>query len=139
MKKSLIPLLFFLVILFLSSATLAYAADEITPILCNVAKAIFAASWAAIGIAWIVVTVLFLIALGNPEKFNMAKKGVIIAIIGTVIIMLNTSAINIIENAIGAQRGGGNVCDVGSGNECNPPCESSAEECKDGICVPKFN
>ncbi|TSC94668.1 MAG: hypothetical protein CEN87_389 [Parcubacteria group bacterium Licking1014_1] len=101
-------------ILFLSDAAFAAGqedGDKITPILCNIAKAIYGASWGIIAICWSVVAALFLTTFGNPERLKLAKKAVIVAIIGTAIILLGTLSINIIKNAIGMEEGE-NICDI---------------------------
>lgn len=53
-------------------------------------------------IFWILTGVLFLVALGSPEKVSTAKKALIAAIIGTIIVVLANSALSVVTNAIGA-------------------------------------
>ncbi len=58
----------------------------------------------AIGIIivlWIVTGILFLTALGAPEKVGTAKKALFASLAGTIIIVLAGSVIVIIRNALG--------------------------------------
>jgi len=56
---------------------------------------------AAVVIFWIVTGVLFLAAMGSPEKIGLARKALIAAVAGTIIIVLAASAITIIRNTMG--------------------------------------
>jgi len=137
-KKFLIFILALLGFFILPNLALA-AGDKITPLLCNLAKEIYAAAIAAIIICWVVVTILFLTSFGSPERANLAKKAVWVAIIGTVIILFGSGSLKLIEKTLGVLRVGGDVCDVGGvgnggGPSCDPPCNPS-EECIDGKCI----
>lgn len=112
--------------------------DLITPILCTFAKNLWQAAMAGIAIAWAVVVVLFVISTGNPEKVNIAKKGLMVALIGTVILILGTASLTMVGKAIGLARGGGDICGGIGGTKdsgsCNPPCTGS-DSCREGRCV----
>lgn len=150
MQKKVISLILLSILGFLDTIPVKAATfkDEITPIFCSIAKAIYSASFAGIAIAWIVVTALFLMALGNPERYNVAKKSVVVAVIGTAIILLGSTSIIIVENTLGVLRGGDikSVCDFsekgGEGGTCggmvcgpNEKCYTSEQGLK--LCVPK--
>lgn len=53
-------------------------------------------------VLWVITGILFLSAQGAPEKVNTAKKALIAAAAGTVIVILAYSAITIVEKALGA-------------------------------------
>ena len=56
---------------------------------------------AAVVIFWLVTGILFLAAMGSPEKIGLARKALIAAVAGTIIIVLAASAIVIIKNTLG--------------------------------------
>jgi len=95
----------------------AQGADEITPIFCKIKDAIYNAAIAGIIICWSVVAFLFLISLGNPERLNIAKKGVLVAIIGTAIIALGSVFLKIMENTMQIWAPGEAICGKSSGIE----------------------
>lgn len=52
-------------------------------------------------ISWVIAGILYLTAIGNPQKMDTAKKALIAAIIGTVLVLLAGSAIDIVKDAFG--------------------------------------
>ncbi|MFA5877841.1 MAG: hypothetical protein WC845_00485 [Candidatus Staskawiczbacteria bacterium] len=58
-------------------------------------------AWGLIIIFWIVTGVLFLTALGAPEKLTIAKKALFAAIAGTIVIILAASAVGLVTTMIG--------------------------------------
>lgn len=56
--------------------------------------------YAIVVIFWVITGILFLTALGAPEKLQTAKRSLFMAIGGTVIVILATSAIAIIRNSL---------------------------------------
>ncbi len=52
-------------------------------------------------IFWIITGILFLTAQGAPEKLGLARKALIAAVAGTIIIIIAASACNIIAVSLG--------------------------------------
>jgi uncharacterized membrane protein (DUF485 family) len=50
-------------------------------------------------ILWVVTGLLFLLAQGSPEKVNSAKKSLLAAIAGTVLVIVAFSAISLVSDA----------------------------------------
>ncbi len=55
----------------------------------------------AVVVFWLTTGVLFLSALGAPEKLGLAKKALFASVAGTVIVVLAASAYAIIKNTLG--------------------------------------
>ena len=55
----------------------------------------------AVIIFWLATGILFVSALGSPEKIGLAKKALIASVAGTIVIVLAASAIAIIRNTLG--------------------------------------
>jgi len=91
--------------------------DLITPILCTFAKNLWATAVAGGVIAWAVVVILFVTSIGSPERVNLAKKGLMVVLIGTVIVIIGSSALTMVGKAIGLTRGEGDVCKGIGGTE----------------------
>ncbi|MFH1968075.1 MAG: hypothetical protein ABIJ84_01665 [bacterium] len=56
---------------------------------------------ATIVIFWITTGILFLSALGSPDKLSLARKALIASVAGTIVIILAASAVVIIRNSLG--------------------------------------
>lgn len=67
--------------------------------------ALFIASGVTV-ILWIVTGVLFLSAQGAPEKVNMAKKALIAAVAGTMLVIVAASAIALVGSMFGISAPG---------------------------------
>jgi uncharacterized membrane protein (DUF485 family) len=52
-------------------------------------------------ILWIVTGLLFLLAQGDPGKLTNAKGALVAALIGTIIVVISSVAINVVRNALG--------------------------------------
>lgn len=78
-----------------SAQTIATLVDNV---LVNVAWPI---AIAAIVIFWITTGILFLSAMGSPDKLGLARKALIASVAGTIIIILAASAVIIIRNSLG--------------------------------------
>ena len=63
-------------------------------------------------IFWIWTGILFLMSEGAPDKLSTAKKALMWAIIGTIVIVVAYSAVTIIQNALNLS-GGSNVDPAG--------------------------
>ena len=101
--------------------------DMITPLLCTFAKNLWQAAVAGGVIAWAVVVILFVTSVGNPERVNIAKKGLVVVMIGTAIVIIGSSALTMVGNAIGLARGEGDICKgIGGGEEkCKPTTDNN--------------
>ena len=56
-------------------------------------------------ILWVITGILFLTAQGAPEKLSTAKKALIAAIAGTVLIIIAGSAISLVRSMFGIEAG----------------------------------
>lgn len=72
----------------------------ITNMVCNVANAVWAVATGIVLIFWIITGILFLTALGDPTKLATARKALIAAVAGTVLVILAFYAMDIIGSAI---------------------------------------
>ena len=52
-------------------------------------------------ILWVVTGILFLTAQGDPSKTSSAKKALLAAIAGTVLIIVASGAVSLVSNAFG--------------------------------------
>lgn len=66
-----------------------------------VSRVVWPVALAAVIIFWLATGILFLAALGDPSKLNLAKMSLLASIVGTVVIVLAASAITIIRNTLG--------------------------------------
>jgi hypothetical protein len=66
-------------------------------------------------IGWVIAGVLYLTAAGSPEKIGVAKKALIAAIIGTIVVILAPTAFNVVDSALSGGGGGAHVPDPNSG------------------------
>lgn len=55
----------------------------------------------AVVVFWIATGILFLSAMGAPEKLSLARKALIASVAGTIVIVLAASAMLIIRNSLG--------------------------------------
>lgn len=72
----------------------------ITGVVANVVKLIWVVATGIVIVFWVITGVLFLSAMGAPEKLSTAKKSLFAAIAGTILVALAYSAGVIIENAV---------------------------------------
>ena len=101
MKKELLSVLFLSIVavLVLPNITLAQP-TTITGVVANVVKLVWVVATGIVIIFWVITGVLFLSAMGAPEKLGTAKKSLFAAVAGTILVALAYSAGVIIENAI---------------------------------------
>jgi type IV secretory pathway VirB2 component (pilin) len=98
MNKKILSLVSFI---FLCSPLLAMG-QTVEGILENVvSRVVWPVALAAVIIFWLATGILFLAALGDPSKLNLAKMSLLASIVGTVVIVLAASAITIIRNTLG--------------------------------------
>lgn len=70
----------------------------------NIGSMTYQIGTALIIIGWIIAGILWLTSAGNPEKTGIAKKALIAAVIGTVLIILASAAVGIqqlVKDALG--------------------------------------
>ena len=71
-------------------ATIVHAAEQTTLLIAS----------GIVVILWIITGILFLTALGAPEKLGTAKKALFAAVAGTVLVIIAGSAIALITDAL---------------------------------------
>lgn len=84
---------------------------------------------------------IWMTSQGNPERINMAKKTLIGAVIGLVIILFSFAIVTYILNSVVAGLGGGGACDPvtcgASGGICCPSgCYTGGPICPGGLPTP---
>lgn len=104
MKK--IFLLILLLALAIPTVVLAQANNNTNyeTILANVRTTVQNIAATIVVIGWIIAGILFLMARGEPEKLNTAKRAFIYAVIGTAVIIIgwtSTRVISLIKDALG--------------------------------------
>lgn len=92
----------FLILLFLlfPITVLAAIGGPLEAIINNIVSVIVFIGGAIVVILWIITGVLFLTALGAPEKLSAAKKALFASIGGTVLVILALAAETIISNIL---------------------------------------
>ena len=73
---------------------------DLTSILMNIEDLVWNVFVTVVIVMWIVTGVLYLTAMGSPEKLTTAKRALLAAVAGTVIGILAFSAQEIIKNEI---------------------------------------
>jgi hypothetical protein len=76
-------------------------AQTITGMVANIANLVYEVAVGIVVIIWIITGLLFLTALGAPEKLKTAKVALFASIAGTIIVILATFAMPMIKNALG--------------------------------------
>ena len=90
-------------VLILPSVTMAQAPQEpqtIADVVNNISKALELAAVGVVTISWVIVAVLFLTSVGNPERLGTAKKALAWTIVGTALFVLLRSMGIILRNVI---------------------------------------
>ncbi len=92
----------FLILLFcfFAFAPKVIFASEVEQFVWNVENAVNTIAGSIVVIGWFIAGILYLTAAGNPEKTGIAKKAMIAAIIGTVLVILATMAEAIIDGLL---------------------------------------
>lgn len=80
---------------------IALAQNPAMGIICRAGTVIGNMAVAIAVISWIVVGIMFLAAVGSPERFSAAKKALFWVIIGTIVLLLAGVSINLINSAFG--------------------------------------
>lgn len=96
MKKKLLFILAGLGILILPNVVFGEV-NTIADIVENVRFALNAAVGGVVVISWVIVAILFLIAVGSPEKVSVAKKALNWTLIGTVLFALGNLILVIVS------------------------------------------
>jgi len=97
-KKSYI---LFLLATALTLPTLASAQGIFQGMVIRIVDIVLYVGYAIVVVFWIITGMLFLTAMGAPEKLSSAKRAFFMALAGTVIVVLAKSAQTIVENALG--------------------------------------
>ena len=97
MKRNLYILFFLAALITLPNLT---QAQTIEGMVRNIVDIVVFVGYAVVVVFWVITGILFLTALGAPEKLGNAKRALFMAIGGTVIVVLATSAIAIITNSL---------------------------------------
>lgn len=77
--------------------------DKLTVLVNNVTNMLFTVALSIVIIGWVIAGILYLTSAGSPEKTGIAKKALIAAVIGTVLVALASAAVgiyNVILNAL---------------------------------------
>ncbi len=80
---------------------IALAQNPAMGIICRAGTVIGNAAVAIAVISWIFVGIMFLAAVGSPERFSAAKKALFWVIVGTIVLLLAGVSINLINSAFG--------------------------------------
>ena len=100
MNKKILFLILLSILIF-PAITFADTPALITNIMDATVNTVLYVASAIVVIIWVVTGVLFLTAQGAPEKLTSAKKALIAAVVGTVIVIIAVSAINLVGSAFG--------------------------------------
>ena len=89
MKKNINKKTLFFVILFgFLALPVSYVSAQVPDMVQKVQGAFVTIGYSIVVIGWVIAGILYLISAGNPEKTGIAKKALIAAVIGTVLILL---------------------------------------------------
>lgn len=91
MKKKLLIIILLTGALVLPSIALAQG-DPIGNFAKNILSALVIVGGAAVTIGWIIAGVLYLTSAGSPEKMGTAKKAIVAAVIGTILVIISAGA-----------------------------------------------
>jgi hypothetical protein len=97
MKKK---ILFLILSIFIVCPFIIFAANSPTVIFEEFKKLVVSLGMALVVVGWIVAGVLYLMAAGNPEKIQTAKKAMIAAIIGTVLVVIAAAGYDVIKGLL---------------------------------------
>lgn len=96
-KKTLILIISAILIL----PNLAFAQVTIQSMVVAVVNTAWIIATGVVVVLWIITGILFLSAQGAPEKISIAKKALISAVVGTVLVVLAYTALSLVRSAIG--------------------------------------
>jgi len=99
MNRNLLILILLVGVLVLPSVVSAITIESMVD---RIAGTVWYVGTAIVVIFWVATGILFLAALGSPEKISTAKKALFAAIAGTILVIIAGSAMTIISRAIGA-------------------------------------
>ena len=72
-------------------------------IICRAGEVIGNMATAIAAIAWIFVGIMFLAAVGSPERFSTAKRALLWVVIGTIVLLVASVSITLINSAFGLE------------------------------------
>ena len=95
--------------------TLTFAADssDFCKMVSKLSAVTLTVGGSIVAIGWVIAGILYLTAAGG-SRMETAKKAMIASIIGTVLVILASSAVPLIKSAIG-DVGGGGACPAADG------------------------
>lgn len=85
MNKKILFLILLTSILFLPSVI--FAVNELTTTIGGVSTALVLIGTMMVAIGWVIAGILYLTSAGSPEKTGIAKKALIAAVIGTILVI----------------------------------------------------
>ena len=91
----------FLLLLAVLALPLSVSAQDIPSIIDAAVIGTLYIAGGVVVILWIITGLLFLVAQGAPEKLNSAKKALIASVAGTLLVIVATSAFNIVGEFFG--------------------------------------
>lgn len=75
-------------------------AKELTEMVVAVKSAAITIGTTLVVVGWVIAGILYLTAVGSPEKMGTAKKALIAAIIGTVLVVIANSGVDVIKGLV---------------------------------------
>jgi hypothetical protein len=98
MNKKILFLILLAVILIFPNITLG---AEVPELIAKVKDALIIIGGSIVIIGWIIAGILYLTSAGSPEKTGTAKKALVAAVIGTVLLIIATSIEAAIKTLLG--------------------------------------
>ena len=100
-NKKILFLVLVIGVLILPFISSAQGSGELCSMIGRVENTVWKIGGSIIVIGWVIAGILYLTAAGNPEKTGIAKKAMIAAIIGTILVVLSATAPAIVIDALG--------------------------------------
>jgi len=85
------------------------ASEQICFIVNNIKVLIYQVGGTLVVVGWVIAGILYLTSMGG-ERMGVAKKAMIAALIGTLLVVLSGGMYSVITNAIGWIAGGQTMC-----------------------------
>ena len=89
-----------LVNLFILLPIVALAANTPTVMFDKLKELVVSIGGVLVVVGWIIAGILYLMAAGNPEKTQTAKKAMIAAIIGTILVVIASAGYDVIKGLL---------------------------------------
>ncbi len=101
MNKKILFLILFVVILVLPAVAYGVESD-LCVFMGNVKDLILNIGGTIVVIGWVIAGILWLTSGGSPTRTETAKKAVIAAVVGTILVVISASAYPLIKGALGS-------------------------------------